>query len=349
MLMVGCAAESDRDGFSELAFLRDGEVRRTGNATGPVSAVFTDVDRSTGRPVDLAWVRNGTLLSLYSDVSVARVDERPLARLGTFDCNLWVSDPTFRVEGDLLVTTASGVSPSGTGETQRCSFVLEPVSPQADRTWSFPGRTVNTNGRGVAVSCGAPIEGQRRVEVIEISSGELLTERRLGDCPLLQPGGDMVAFRDAGRLMVGPASEVDEQTWLVTGHGSSHAWSPDGRSLLVTREGGETWAVLDASTGGVLGTVSGEQAHWASASNAIVVTAQCAPGETRFTVHAHEPELPERWSTPCGAWRGGVLSPGGDTLVVTEWMDGASELVVVHRSGRTWFLGEGSSPVWRPD
>lgn len=349
VLMAGCGPGADPEGFSRLAFLRDGNVHRTGGHAVPISAVFTDVDSSSAKPIELAWMGNGILLSLYSDMSVARLDENPLRRLDTFDCYLWISGGTFRAEGDLLITSASGVSPSGTGETQRCSFVIEPTTSDEGRVWRFPGNTVSTNGDGLAVACRDAFEGQHLVDLVDLDAQEVLVQQRMKDCPLLQPGGDTIAWRDAGRLLIGPAADVSEATWLITGHGVSQSWSPDGRSLLVHREGSDAWAVIDTTTGTVMGTVRGEIARWAKASGHLLVKERCNSDEARLTVFAHEQDLPQRWSTPCGAWGQPALSSDGDAIAATQWMDVRDEVVVLHRDGRLWSLGEGSHPTWQPD
>jgi len=347
-LMSGCGPDSDPEGFSRLAFLRDGSVHRTDAHASPVSAVLSDGRPSSTHPTGLAWMRNGLLLALYSDMSVARVDEAPLRRIGTFDCDLQLYERTFRSEGSQLVTEARGSSISGTGETQLCSFVIEPTIFDETRAWPFPGRTVTTNGDRLAVACGNVFEGQRVVEVADLDRDETVSQQRLEDCPLLQPGGDRVAFRDAGRLMVGPVDDVDAATWLMTGAGVSKTWSPDGRSLLVDRQGSDDWAVIDATTGSLVGTVRGEQARWAETSSHLLLTERCDPDETRVSVHAHEQGLPALWSTTCGAPGRGALSPDGNTIVATEWVDAREEVVVLHRDGRVWSLGEGSSPTWGP-
>ncbi len=347
--MGGCGPDSDPEGFSRLAFLRDGSVHRTGGHAAPVSAVLGDGSPSSTHPVELAWMRNGVLLSLYSDMSIARVDEKPLQRAGTFDCDLLISDPTFRSDGDLLVTEARGTASVGTGEPQTCSFAIEPLVPDEIRVWRFPGSTVSINGDGQAVSCRRLFEGLRTVEFVDLETQAVLAQRRLEHCPLLQPGGDLIAFRDDGRLMVGPAADVGTATWLITGHGFSETWSPDGRSLLVEREENDDWAVIDATTGSIVGTVRGELARWAETSNHLLVTERCGPDETRLTVHAHEQGLPELWSTTCGSRGRGWLSPDGNSIAATEWEDARAELVVMNRDGRVWSLGEGSSPTWQPD
>ncbi len=324
-------------------------MHRTGGHAAPVSAVFDDVSPSSTHPVELAWMRNGVLLSLYSDMSVARVDESPLQRLGTFDCGLQVYDSTFRAEGDLLITDVRGSARSGTGEMGTCASAIEPMNPDGRRTWEFFGSTVSTNGDSLGVSCRGLFEGPRIVEFVDLETEEVVAQHRLRHCPLLQPGGDMVAFRDTGRLMVGPADDVDAATWLVTGQGFSETWSPDGRSLLVDREESEDWAVIDATTGSVVGTARGELARWAESSNHLLLTERCGPDETRLTVHAHEQGLPALWSTACGSRGRGVLSPDGNSIAATDWEDGRQEVVVMNQDGRVWSLGEGSSPTWRPE
>lgn len=348
VLMAGCGPGSDAEGFSRLAFLTDGNVHRTGGHAEPVAAVFTDVNSSSAKPIELAWMQNGILLSLYSDMSVARVDENPLQRLDTFDCYLRISPGTFRAEGDLLITSASGSSASGTGETQRCSFAIEPTASDEVRVWRFPGSRVSTNGDGLAVSCRDAFEGQHLVDLVDLDTENVLVQQRFESCPLLQPGGDTIAWRNAGRLMVGRASGDGEETWLVTGHGSTQTWSPDGRSLLVARGGSDAWAVIDATSGSVMGTVQGELTRWAKTSNHLLVKDHCDPDEARLRVFAYEQGLPERWSTPCGSWGHPALSPDGDAIAATQWEDGREAVVVVHRDGRLWSLGEGFSPTWQP-
>ncbi|MGH1348468.1 MAG: hypothetical protein ACRBN8_43360 [Nannocystales bacterium] len=344
----GCGPDSDPDGFSRLAFLRDGNVHQTGGHAAPVSAVLDNGSPSSMHPVELAWMRNGVLLSLYSDMSVARVDESPLQRIGTFDCDLQVYDSTFRAEGDLLITDVRGSAPFGTGEIGTCSSGIEPMNPDGRRTWELFGSTVSTNGESLAVSCRGLFEGLRTVELVDLDTQKVLAQHQLSHCPILQPGGDMIAFRDAGRLMLGPADDVEAATWIVTGHGFSETWSPDGRSLLVDREG-DDWAVIDATTGRAVGAVGGEQARWAESSNHLLLTERCGPDETRLTVHAHEQGLPELWSTACGSRGRGWLSPDGDSIAATDWEDARQEVVVMNQDGRVWSLGEGSSPTWRPE